>query len=318
MAPGTRWSDATTSLTAGRAGASVDENAAAPQEPMRLPADSRPTSDSRDDAMGFDRFLASLRGIRLLTAADELDLARRIEGGDADARRRLIEANLRLVVSIARRHRGRGLPLPDLVQEGTLGLIRAADRFDWRAGCRFTTYASHWIRQAINRGIALTAATVRAPSDVVELQPLVARIEQQLTQRLAREPTAEELGGETGLPPHTIAGIARSRLAPVSLAAPAGIGGRQVADVIPDRDGLPPERAGEQAWTGRVVAGAMRGLSDCERAVLEMRYLDDAAPKTLTDIGRTLGVTRHSVREIEARAFAKLARRPDVQRLREA
>lgn len=285
---------------------------------MRLSVDSPPMSDAPDEVMGFDRFLASLRGITLLTADEEIALARRIELGDVAARDRLIEANLRLVVSIAKRHRGRGLPLPDLVQEGTLGLIRAADRYDWRAGCRFTTYATHWIRQSINRGIAMTATTVRAPSDVVELQPLVARIEQQLTQRLAREPTAEELEGETGLAPHTIAGIARSRLAPVSLAAPSGLGDRELADVIPDHDGLPPERAGEQAWTGRVVAGAMRGLSDRERAVLEMRYLDDAAPKTLTDIGRTLGVTRHSVREIEARAFAKLARRPDVQRLREA
>ncbi|HMO00641.1 MAG TPA: RNA polymerase sigma factor RpoD/SigA [Miltoncostaeaceae bacterium] len=284
---------------------------------MRLPVDSPPTSDSPDEAMGFDRFLASLRGITLLSAADEVALARRIEVGDADARARLIEANLRLVVSIAKRHRGRGLPLADLVQDGTLGLIRAADRYDWRAGCRFTTYATHWIRQSINRGIAMTAATVRAPSDVVELQPLVARIEQQLTQRLAREPTSEELEDETGLAPHTIAGIARSRLQPVSLAAPSGFGDRELADVIPDHDGLPLERAGEQAWTGRVVAGAMRGLSDRERAVLEMRYLDDTAPKTLTDIGRTLGVTRHSVREIEARAFAKLARRPDVQRLRD-
>jgi RNA polymerase primary sigma factor len=292
-------------------------NAAAPQGPMRLPADSRPTSDSPDEVMGFDRFLASLRGITLLTAAEETALARRIELGDADARGRLIEANLRLVVSIAKRHRGRGLPLADLVQEGTLGLIRAADRYDWRAGCRFTTYATHWIRQSINRGIAMTAATVRAPSEVVELQPLVGRIEQQLTQRLAREPTAAELERETGLAAHTIAGIARSRLPPVSLAAPSASGERQLVDVIPDRDGLPPERAGEQAWTGRAVAAAMRGLSDRERAVLEMRYLDDAAPRTLTDIGRVLGVTRHSVREIEARAFAKLARRPDVQRLRD-
>jgi RNA polymerase primary sigma factor len=284
---------------------------------MRVLADSRPTSDSSDEAMGFDRFLASLRAITLLSADDEIALARRIEDGDTEARRRLIEANLRLVVSIAKRHRGRGLPLADLVQDGTLGLIRAADRFDWRAGCRFTTYASHWIRQSINRGIALTAATVRPPSEVMELQPLVARIEQQLTQRLAREPTAEELEGETGLPSHTIAGIARSRLSPVSLAAPSGPGDRRLADVIPDLDGLPPERAGEQAWTGRVVAGAMRGLTDRERAVLEMRYLDDAAPRSLTDVGEALGVTRHSVREIEARAFAKLARRPDVQRLRD-
>ena len=283
-----------------------------------LPVDSPPTPDSPDEVDGFDRFLASLRGITLLTAAEELDLARRIEIGDIDARQRLIESNLRLVVSIAKRHRGRGLPLPDLVQEGAIGLIRAADRYDWRAGCRFTTYATHWIRQSINRGIALTAATVRAPSDIVELQPLVGRIEQQLTQRLAREPTAEELGGETGLAPHTIAGIARSRLSPVSLAAPSGIGDRELADVIPDHDGLPPERAGEQAWSRRIVVGAMRALSDRERAVLEMRYLDDGAPRTFSDIGRTLGVTRHSAREIEARAFAKLARRPDVQRLREA
>ena len=285
---------------------------------MHLPVESPPTSDSLDEVDGFDRFLASLRGVALLTPAEEVALARRIEEGDADARRRLIEANLRLVVSIAKRHRGRGLPLPDLVQEGTLGLIRAADRYDWRAGCRFTTYATLWIRQAINRGIATTATTVRSPSDIVELQPLVARIEQQLTQRLAREPTAEELGGETGLPPHVLGSIARSRQLPVSLAAPSGHGDRELADVLPDPDGLPPERAGEQAWTRRVVGRALRVLSERERAVIELRYLADGAPRTFSDVGRALGVTRHSVREIEARAFAKLARRPDVQQLRGA
>lgn len=285
---------------------------------MLLSVEITPTPDPADEADGFDRFLASLRRIDLLTASEEVALARRIERGDAAARRRLIEANLRLVVSIAKRHRGRGLPLPDLVQEGALGLIRAADRYDWRAGCRFTTYATHWIRQSINRGIAMTASTVRAPSDVVELGPLVARIEQQLTQRLARQPTHEELGGETGLAAHTLEGIARSRRPPVSLAARARSGDRELGDVIPDADGIPLERVGEQAWTRRVVTGAMRALSERERAVLEMRYLGDGAPRTLSDVGRSLGVSRHSAREIEARAFAKLARRPDVQRLRDA
>ena len=202
------------------------------------------------------------------------------------------------------------------MQEGALGLIRAADRYDWRAGCRFTTYATLWIRQAINRGIATTAATVRSPSDLVELQPLVTRIEQQLTQRLARAPTAEELSGETGLTFHALEGIARSRESPVSLSAPSGPGGRELADVLPGRDGVAPERAGEQAWTRRAISRALCALSDRERVVLEMRYLADGGPQTLSDVGRALGVSRHAVRKIEARAIAKLARRPDVQRLR--
>ncbi|MGE3794688.1 MAG: RNA polymerase sigma factor RpoD/SigA [Dehalococcoidia bacterium] len=274
-----------------------------------------PTSDAAAEVLGFDRFLASLRDVPLLTAAEEVGLARRIEAGDADARERLIESNLRLVVSIAKGHRGRGLPLPDLVQDGTIGLIRAADRFNWRARCRFTTYATYWIRQSIRRGIACTAMTVRAPSDIVELGPIVGRIEQQLTQRLGREPTVEEIGEETGLGPQTVARVALSRLAPVSLFAPSGVGERELVDIIPDDDELPLETVGERAWAERIVTRAIRDLPERERAVLEMRYLSGPSPKTMTDVGRSLGVSRHTIREIEARAFEKLAKRADVQRL---
>jgi RNA polymerase primary sigma factor len=286
---------------------------------MPIPVETPATPESAEEVDGFGLFLTSLRGISLLTAAQEVELARRIEEGDEDARRRLIEANLRLVVSIARGYTGRGLSLADLVQEGTLGLIRAADRYDWRLGYRFTTYATIWIRKTMSRGIANTAAMVRSPARVVDLQRTVARIEQQLTQRLAREPTPEELGTETGLSAQELSSVTSSRMAPVSLATPAGIkGDRELGELLPDADGLALERAGERAWMRRAIVRALRGLSERERAVVELRYLADGGPRTFADVGRALGVTREAARVMEARAFAKLAQRADVQRLREA
>ena len=267
---------------------------------------------------GFTRFLAGLRATPLLTAAEEIELARRIEEGDDEARRRLIEANLRLVVSIAKRYRGRGLPLADLVQEGSLGLIRAADRYDWRLGYRFTTYATLWIRQAMGRSIATTGRVIRSPSHIVDLQPTVARVEQALMARFAREPTPEEVRQETGLSADDVRLVRRSRQQPISLSSPVGVEDeREVADLLVDRAGVEPERSGEAAWERRAVARALGELSERERAVVELRFgLLDDAPRTFAAVGRHLGVTREAVRLIEARAFRKLAQRADVQGLR--
>jgi RNA polymerase primary sigma factor len=267
---------------------------------------------------GFALFLAGLRARPLLTAAEEIELARRIEEGDDDARRRLIESNLRLVVSIAKTYRGRGLPFADLVQEGCLGLMRAADRYDWRLGFRFTTYATVWIRQAMGRSIANTGRLIRSPTHIVDLQPTVARVEQALTVRLAREPTPEEVGQETGLAVDTVRLVRRSRQDAISLSAPAGAeGDHELADLLADGDGEPPERAGEAAWMRRAMARALGALSVRERAVVQLRFgLLDDEPITSAAVGRRLGVTREGVRLIEARAFTKLAQSADVQRLR--
>ena len=276
-------------------------------------------SDGETSALdGFAQFLVRLRDTPLLTAAQEVELARRIEEGDDEARRRLIEANLRLVVSIAKPYRGRGLPFADLVQEGCLGLIRAADRYDWRLGYRFTTYATLWIRQTIGRGIANTGTAIRSPAHIVDLQPTVARVEQALAVRLAREPTPDEVRQETGLGVDHVRLVRQSRQHAISLSAPAGAeGDHELGDLVVDGTGEDPERAGEAAWMRRAVARALLGLSERERAVVQLRFgLLDDAPGTFAAVGRQLGVTREAVRLIEARAFRKLAQSAEVQALR--
>ncbi len=267
---------------------------------------------------GFALFLSRLRGTPLLTPAEEVAFARGIEEGDVEARRRLIEANLRLVVAIARTHQGRGLPLADLVQEGCLGLMRAVNRYDWRRGYRFTTYATPWIRQAMGRSIANTARAIRSPAHIVEMQPTVARVEQALTVRLAREPTPDEVGRETGLAPRDVRLVRRSRQEAISLSTPSGPDGDgELGLALPDHAVETPERRGEAAWMRRAVERALTGLSERERAVVQLRFgLLDDVPNSFAAVGRELGVTREAVRLIEARAFRKLERLSAIQALR--
>lgn len=267
---------------------------------------------------GFTVFLARLRATPLLTPAEEVQLARRIEEGDDEARKRLIEANLRLVVSLAKKYQGRGLPLTDLVQEGCLGLIRATDRYDWRLGFRFTTYATPWVRQAIGRGLANTGKNIRSPTHIVDMQPTVARVEQALMVRLAREPTPEEVRKETGLSVDEVRLVRRSRQPTISLSTPVGPDGeREVADLLVDDSDETPERAGDAAWLRGKVEHVLEELSERERAVVQLRFgLLDDPPTSFAAVGRRLGVTREAVRLIEARAFKKLERLPDVQALR--
>jgi RNA polymerase primary sigma factor len=264
-------------------------------------------------------FLKDIGKVRLLTAPEEVDLAKRIERGDLDAKQKMVESNLRLVVSIAKNYRNQGLPFLDLIQEGTLGLVRAAEKFDYRKGFKFSTYATWWIRQAIARALADKARTIRIPVHVVEKLNKIGRAERKLVTELGREPTAEEIAEVTGIEPEEVESIKRSAQAPVSLEKPVGDEeesefGQFIAD---ERAESPYERAAESV-THDALRQALERLRYRERRVLELRYgLGGEHPRTLDDVGRAFNVTRERIRQIEAQAFRKLERIPEVQQLRE-
>ena len=232
-------------------------------------------------------FLKDIGKVRLLTAQEEVDLARRIERGDLDAKQKMVESNLRLVVSIAKNYRNQGLPFLDLIQEGTLGLVRAAEKFDYRKGFKFSTYATWWIRQAIARALADKARTIRIPVHVVEKLNKIGRAERKLVTELGREPTAEEIADVTGIEPEEVESIKRSAQAPVSLEKPVGDEeesefGQFIAD---ERAESPYERAAE-ILTKEALREALENLSYRERRVLELRYgLGGEHPRTLDEVG---------------------------------
>ena len=263
-------------------------------------------------------FLRDIGKVRLLTAQQEVDLAKRIWRGDVEAKRKLVEANLRLVVSIAKRYRNQGLPFLDLIQEGTLGLVRAAEKFDYRRGFKFSTYATWWIRQAIARALADKARTVRIPLHIVEKLNHIGRAERKLTTALGRVPTADEIAEVTGLKPEEVESIKRAAQAPISLEKPVGDEdqlefGQLLAD---DRAESPYDRAVE-ILTEEAVREALESLGYRERRVLELRYgLGGEHPWTLDEIGRTFNVTRERIRQIEHQSLKKLQTLSEAQQLR--
>jgi RNA polymerase primary sigma factor len=264
-------------------------------------------------------FLKDIGKVRLLTAAEEVDLAKRIERGDLDAKQKMVESNLRLVVSIAKNYRNQGLPFLDLIQEGTLGLVRAAEKFDYRKGFKFSTYATWWIRQAIARALADKARTIRIPVHVVEKLNKIGRAERKLVTELGREPTPEEIAEVTGIEPEEVDSIKRSAQAPVSLEKPVGDEeesefGQFIAD---ERAESPFERAAE-LLTKEALKEALENLSYRERRVLELRYgLGGEHPRTLDEVGRTFNVTRERIRQIENQSLKKLQSLAEAQKLRE-
>jgi RNA polymerase primary sigma factor len=281
-------------------------------EPQPPPPPQPIAHETTTDALQL--FLRDAGRHPLLTAAQEVELAKRIERGDPEAKQTMIQSNLRLVVSIAKNYRNQGLPFLDLIQEGTLGLIRAVEKFDWRRGYKFSTYATWWIRQAVARALADKARTIRMPVHIVERMQKLNRAERTLWTQLGREPTLEEIAEEANLPiaqAHEVKAAAR---ASTSLDQPVGDTEDAVfGDFVAGEGPLPDEQV-EVSLRCQALAEALAALSERERKVLILRYgLDDAEPKTLEEIGRRLGLTRERVRQIETEALKRLARLREME-----
>ena len=253
-------------------------------------------------------YLKEIGKVPLLSAEEEIDLAQRMEQGDESAKKRLAEANLRLVVSIAKRYVGRGMLFLDLIQEGNLGLIKAVEKFDYRKGYKFSTYATWWIRQAITRAIADQARTIRIPVHMVETINKLIRISRQLIQELGREPTAEELAAEMAMPVDKVREIMKIAQEPVSLETPIGEEeDSHLGDFIPDDDIPAPAEAAAFTLLKEQLIDVLDTLTDREEKVLRLRFgLDDGRARTLEEVGKEFNVTRERIRQIEAKALRKL------------
>jgi RNA polymerase primary sigma factor len=265
-------------------------------------------------------YLRSIGRVELLTAFQEVELAKRIERGDMIAKRQMVEANLRLVVSIAKGYLGRGLSFLDLIQEGSLGLIRAVEKFDYRRGYKFSTYATWWIRQAVTRAIADKARTIRIPVHMVEKLNRVAHVERHLVQRLGREPEPEEIAAELRWPIGEVREILRVAQLPISLEKPVGDeDDSELGDFVADETIAEPFEEASEHLQKEGVRKALEALPDRERQVIELRYgLSGMDPLTLEEVGNTFGVTRERIRQIENNTLKKLQRLPEAQMLREA
>ena len=265
-------------------------------------------------------YLRSIGRVDLLTADQEISLAKRIERGDMQAKRQMVEANLRLVVSIAKGYLGRGLSFLDLIQEGSLGLIRAVEKFDYRRGYKFSTYATWWIRQAVTRAIADKARTIRIPVHMVEKLNRVAHVERQLVQRLGREPEPAEIAEELRWSVRDVRDILRVAQLPVSLEKPVGDEEEsELGDFVADDAIIEPFEEASEHLQKEGVRKALNALPERERQVIELRYgLSGMEPLTLEEVGRAFGVTRERIRQIENNTLKKLKRLPEAQMLREA
>src|SRR6266480_6020614 len=282
------------------------------QEPEAQPEAREVSTDS------LQLFLKDIGKVDLLTAAQEVELAKRIERGEHKAKQEMVEANLRLVVSIAKRYRNQGLPFLDLIQEGTIGLVRAAEKFDHRKGFKFSTYATWWIRQAVARALADKARTIRMPVHVVEKLNKIARTERKLRAELGREPFAWEIGDELDLDAAEVESIRRSSQPPVSLEKPVGDDEEsEFGHFLTDENEALPDEVAEVELRKAALRRVLSSLSPRERRVLELRYgLDGEHPRTLDEVGRTFNVTRERIRQIENQSLKKLRALAEAQSLK--
>jgi RNA polymerase primary sigma factor len=263
---------------------------------------------SEISADSLQLFLTEIGKVDLLTAAQEVELAKRIERGDHCAKQRMVEANLRLVVSIAKRYRRQGLPFLDLIQEGTIGLVRAAEKFDHRKGFKFSTYATWWIRQAVARALADKARTIRMPVHVVEKLNRILRAERQFRAKSGREPTSAEIALELEMSVAEVEQIRRDSQTPVSLAKPIGeMGEAEFGDLLVDESDQLPDEQVESILRNETLSRLLETLPSREREILDRRYgLDGGHPATLDELGRTFDVTRERIRQLEKKSLSKL------------
>jgi len=264
-------------------------------------------------------FFNEARKHPLLTAEEEIELAKRIERGDLEAKDRMINSNLRLVISVARKYQGQGLPLGDLVQEGMLGLIRAVEKFDWRKGFRFSTYGTLWIRQAIQRGLENTSRTIRLPVHMSQRARKVARIERELALKLGHEPSNEEIAYAAELTLEEVEEIKKADQAPASLDKSVGEDGDTSFGDLLAADQLAPDEEVEDAWMSEALERAVSSLPEEERTIIDLRFGNNAEGKvhTLGQAGRVVGLSAERTRQIEERALRRLAQNPDLHELRD-
>jgi RNA polymerase primary sigma factor len=295
-----------------RAEAPKAEEKEKPAEPVAEAEAPAPVAIS-GSADSLQLFLADVGRHKLLTAAEEVMLAKRIERGDVTAKRHMIESNLRLVVSIAKGYRGLGVPFLDLIQEGTLGLNRAVEKFDWRRGYKFSTYATWWIRQSVQRAVANHARTIRVPVHVVERQQKLSRAARRLEVELGREATKEELAEATGLPMQHVDEALGAANASVSLNQTVGADDEgELGDLFADREAVDPFDEAEESLRRQGVRRALEALPERERRILELRFGFEGEPWTLEAIGNELDLTRERVRQLEGQALSRLGALRDL------
>ena len=264
-------------------------------------------------------YLKEIGNVPLLTSEEEVELAKRVEAGDEEAKRKLTEANLRLVVSIAKKYVGRGMPFLDLIQEGNMGLMKAVDKFDYNKGYKFSTYATWWIRQAITRGIADTGRTIRVPVHMVETINKTLRMTRTLLQELGREPTPEEVAEHLGVPVSRVREVLKISRDPVSLDTPIGEeDDSHLGDFIEDDSALSPADSAAFSMLKAELAQALESLTERERQVIRLRFgLEDGRQRTLEEVGKEFNVTRERIRQIEAKALRKLRHPSRSKRLKD-
>jgi RNA polymerase primary sigma factor len=282
-------------------------------------AESYNLGDIYDDSIQM--YLREIGKTPLLKGAEEVELAKRIAKGDVSARKRLIEANLRLVVSIAKKYMGRNLGLLDLIQEGNLGLFRAVEKFDWRKGYKFSTYATWWIRQAITRALADQSRTIRIPVHMVETLNKYAQAERQLVQDLGREPLPEEIAAEMGIEVEKVYQLKKISQETVSIDTPVGDSDEEdsyLGDFIEDPDSVTPSETAGRQILREYVQGILKDLDPREQKILKMRFgLEDGVTHTLEEVGKEFGVTRERIRQIEAKALERIKEHYNVSKLRD-